>query len=98
MNKMNCKNWQAKNITKQGHKVLSIKTEADLPHSISVVVNDTIQFVPRILVLVNKMIIFESLLTIFEANFIFYGHWSNCENWLELRIKPLLANVDCLNR
>ncbi len=39
------------------------------------------------------MIIFESTLTTFEANFIFWGSWGSIKNWLELKIEPLLADL-----
>jgi hypothetical protein len=38
------------------------------------------------------MIIFESTLTTFEASFIFWGRSGSIKNWLELKIKPLLAD------
>ncbi len=38
------------------------------------------------------MIIFESTLTTFEASFIFWGSWGSIKNWLELKIKPPLAD------
>jgi len=39
------------------------------------------------------MIIFELLLTIFEANFIFRGSWGSTENWLEPKTKPPSENL-----
>ncbi len=36
----------------------------------------------------SDMIIFESLLTTFEAIFIVWGSWAICKNWLELKTKP----------
>ncbi len=43
------------------------------------------------------MIIFESILTTFEASFIFWASWGSIENWLELKIEPPLANLASLN-
>jgi hypothetical protein len=43
------------------------------------------------------MIIFESTLTTFEASFIFCGSWGSIKNWLELKIKPSLADLALLN-
>ncbi len=43
------------------------------------------------------MIIFESILTTFEASFIFWASWGSIENWLELKIEPPLANLALLN-
>ncbi len=43
------------------------------------------------------MIIFESNLTTFEASFIFWGSWGSIKNWLELKIKPPLADLALLN-
>ena len=37
-----------------------------------------------------EMIIFESILTIFEASIIFVGSWGNIGNWLEPKNKPPL--------
>ncbi len=43
------------------------------------------------------MIIFESILTTFEASFIFRGSWGICKNWPELKIEPPSTNLACLN-
>ncbi len=43
------------------------------------------------------MIIFESTLTTIEASFIFWGSWGSIKNWLELKIKPPLADLALLN-
>jgi hypothetical protein len=43
------------------------------------------------------MIIFESILTPFEASFIFCGSWGSIKNLLELEIKPPLADLALLN-
>ncbi len=37
------------------------------------------------------MIIFESILTTFEASFIFWASWGSIENWLKLKIKPTIG-------
>jgi hypothetical protein len=44
------------------------------------------------------MIIFESILTTFIASEIFRGPCGSKENWLELKIEPIWANLACLNR
>ncbi len=36
----------------------------------------------------SETIIFELLLTTFEASYIFRGSKGNCKNWLKLKIKP----------
>ena len=36
----------------------------------------------------RKMIIFESILTTFEASFVFSGSWGSIENWLEPKTWP----------
>jgi hypothetical protein len=43
------------------------------------------------------MIIYESPLTTFEASFIFLASWGSIKNWLELKIKPPLADLALLN-
>ncbi len=43
------------------------------------------------------MIIFGSILTTFEASFIFWGSWGSIKNWLELKIEPPLADLALLN-
>ncbi len=43
------------------------------------------------------MIIFKSILTTFEASFIFWASWGSIENWLEFKIEPPLANLALLN-
>ncbi len=43
------------------------------------------------------MIIFESILTTFEASFIFWGSWGSIKNWLKLKIEPPLSNLALLN-
>ncbi len=43
------------------------------------------------------MIIFESILTTFEASFIFWASRGKIENWLELKIEPPLANLALQN-
>jgi len=43
------------------------------------------------------MIIFGSILTTFELSSIFGGSWGSIKNWLELKIKPPLGNLVCLN-
>ncbi len=43
------------------------------------------------------MIIFKSTLTTFEASFIFWGSCGSFKNWLELKIKPPLADLALLN-
>ncbi len=40
-----------------------------------------------------KMIIFESLWTTFIMTAVFKGFWRRSKNWLELKIKPPLANL-----
>jgi hypothetical protein len=39
------------------------------------------------------MIIFELTLTPFEESSIFCGSWGRIKNWLELKIKPPLADL-----
>ncbi len=43
------------------------------------------------------LLIFGSILTTFDASFIFWGSWGSIKNWLELKIEPSLANLACLN-
>jgi hypothetical protein len=43
------------------------------------------------------MIIFELTLSTFEASFTFRGSWGSIKNWLELKIKPPLADLALLN-
>ncbi len=45
----------------------------------------------------SEIIIFESIFTVFEASSIFWGSWGCSINWLELKIKPLLAYLVYLN-
>jgi hypothetical protein len=40
---------------------------------------------------------FESILTTFEASFIFRGSWGIIKNWLKLQIEPPLADLALLN-
>ncbi len=56
-----------------------------------------VQWVSGIRILGIKMIIFESTLSTFEASFIFWGSWGSIKNWLELKIKPPLADLALLN-
>jgi len=43
------------------------------------------------------MIIFESILTTFEASVIFRGSWGSIKNWLEPKTKPPFAILACPN-
>ncbi len=58
---------------------------------------DIVQWVSGLKILGSKMIIFESILTTFEASFIFRGSWGSIKNWLELKIEPPLADLALLN-
>ncbi len=44
------------------------------------------------------MIIFKSILTTFKAYTIFRGRWGCSKNLLDLKVKPLLANLACPNQ
>ena len=45
----------------------------------------------------SKMIIFESILTTFEASVIFQGSWGSSKNWLEPETVPPKENLTCPN-
>jgi len=45
----------------------------------------------------SEMIIFKSILTTYKSSIIFSGSFGSSVNWLELKIKPLLANLACTN-
>ena len=45
----------------------------------------------------SEMIIFELILTTFEASFIFRGSLGSIENWLEPKTKPTFASSACPN-
>jgi hypothetical protein len=44
-----------------------------------------------------EVVIFELILTTFEANFIFKAAGAVAKFWLKLKIEPLLANLASLN-
>jgi hypothetical protein len=46
----------------------------------------------------KQSVYFESILTTFEARFIFYGGWGSSKNWLELKIEPPLSNLASLRK